>query len=220
MSEWIPPSSFSPGFPVARPCRWAPVPVARRQHADQFRAAPVRSPYVHGIVPRVKRGPIEIQPLFIGETESVRRTRAQDADQDRGRAHHAAAPVGNSSRGKERKLTKASSIPASSPRRISFDREEAEPDIYTPPAYTPPSHTEPQSYSPPSYAPLRSLHHDAGPEEDQFTSRSRNSRLSRTSSPRRSPPRMKTSAAFPHALRHLVRQPGRRARRLGTAVGP
>jgi len=172
MSEWIPTEQL-----LARISGREAVPVGTSagsaDASTQINFEPRRSITVRatGSLPRVKRGPIEIQPLFIGETESVRRTRAKTLIKiEEPRPTTQLPPVAKFVPREERKLTKGLVDTGQLAPAHFFDREEAEPDIYTPPAYTPPPYTEPQAYSPPSYTPPSLAPTTTPvPEEDHFT---------------------------------------------------
>src|ERR1700677_97233 len=125
-----------------------------------------------GSLPRVKRGPIAIQPIFVGETESVRRTRTKTLIKiQEPRPTTQLPPVAKFVPREERKLSKGIVDTGQLAPAHFFEREEAEPDIYSPPSYTPPSYTEPQTYKPPSYTPPSlAPTTPPTPEEDLFTS--------------------------------------------------
>jgi tetratricopeptide (TPR) repeat protein len=150
MSEWIPTEQL-----LARISNPEAVPVgASAGNGDvstQINFEPPRSITVRatGTLPRVKRGPIAIQPLFVGETESVRRSRTKTLIKiEEPRPTTQLPPVPKFVPREERKLPKGLVDTGQLAPGHFFDREESEPDIYSPPTYT-----EPQTYTPPSYVP-------------------------------------------------------------------
>jgi len=155
MSEWIPTGQL-----LARISHREGVPVeavsgasnaSPQMHFEPRRSITVRAT---GSLPRVKRGPIEIQPIFVGETESVRRSRAKTLVKiEEPRPTTQLPPVAKFVPREEGKVPRGLVDTGQLAPAHFFDREEAEPDIYTTPAYTPPSYTEPQSDAPPSLAP-------------------------------------------------------------------
>jgi tetratricopeptide (TPR) repeat protein len=77
MSEWLPISQLLERMAPVQPAQPPPASngstPAKATETTGLRSVRVRT----SALPRVKRGPIEIQPLFVGETESVRRARTK-----------------------------------------------------------------------------------------------------------------------------------------------
>ena len=155
MSEWIPTEQL-----LARISNREPAPVgvsaSSGDNGTQIHFEPPRSITVRttGSLPRVKRGLIEIQPLYVGETESVRRSRTKTLIKiQEPRPTTQLPPVAKFVPREERKLPKGMVDTGQLAPAHFFDREEAEPDIYSAPSYTPPTYTDPQTHTPPSYVP-------------------------------------------------------------------
>jgi len=151
MSEWIPTEQL-----LARLSAREPVAAgAGNGNETPVQAEPRRSITLRATasLPRVKRGPIEIQPLFVGETESVRRSRKTVIKIEEPRPTTQLPPIAKFVPREEAKPQPKGMVDTGqlAPSHF-FDREAAEPDIYTPPAYTPPAE-ETQDYTPPAYVP-------------------------------------------------------------------
>jgi tetratricopeptide (TPR) repeat protein len=165
MSEWIPTEQLLAQLSGREA---VPVGAGAGNGIAQADGEPPRSITVRATssLPRVKRGPIAIQPLFVGETESVRRTRTNTLIKiQEPRPTTQLPPVAKFVPREERKVPKGLVDTGQLAPAHFFEREEAEPDIYTPPSYAPPTYTEPQTYAPPSLAPTS----PPVPEEDLST---------------------------------------------------